>query len=173
MPFAINCGGMPSDRQPFQSRAVRALVLLHETHMRQFVETWRRARAASLVLPVTSDPSYASLDTLAHHVFGAARHYMMWICEQLRLPAPDISPEPEPTDVAGAADRYLDQLLDGWRTSLRSVRDDQLESPEYPSEWQTRYSIDAMLEHAVMHPIRHTFQLEELMDRRRRVGPYD
>jgi hypothetical protein len=27
----------------------------------------------------------------------------------------------------------------------------------------TPYSIDAMLEHAVMHPIRHSYQLEELM----------
>jgi hypothetical protein len=27
------------------------------------------------------------------------------------------------------------------------------------------YTIDAMLEHAVMHPIRHTFQLEELVQR--------
>jgi hypothetical protein len=53
-----------------------------------------------------------------------------------------------------------------WRTPLRDVGDDQLETPEYPSEWQTRYSIDAMLEHAVMHPIRHAFQLEELMRQR-------
>jgi hypothetical protein len=46
------------------------------------------------------------------------------------------------------------------------VRDDQLETPEYRSRWQTLYSIDAMLEHAVMHPIRHAFQLEELMRQR-------
>jgi hypothetical protein len=48
--------------------------------------------------------------------------------------------------------------------------DDRLETPEYPSRWQTRYCIDAMLEHAVMHPIRHAFQLEELMRKRSAAG---
>jgi len=46
---------------------------------------------------------------------------------------------------------------------LREVPNDKLETPEYPSQWQTRYCIDSMLEHAVMHPIRHAFQLEELL----------
>ena len=45
----------------------------------------------------------------------------------------------------------------------QSVPGERLDTSEYPSEWQTLYSIDSMLEHAVMHPIRHTFQLEELM----------
>ncbi len=31
--------------------------------------------------------------------------------------------------------------------------------PEYEAPWKIRYCIDAMLEHAVMHPIRHRFQL--------------
>jgi len=46
---------------------------------------------------------------------------------------------------------------------LREICDEQLETPEYPSRWQTRYAIDSMLEHAVMHPIRHAFQLDELI----------
>jgi hypothetical protein len=41
--------------------------------------------------------------------------------------------------------------------------EDQLDTPEYPSRWKTLYSIDAMLEHAVMHQVRHSFQLEKLM----------
>jgi hypothetical protein len=51
----------------------------------------------------------------------------------------------------------MEHVLEKWRTPLRDVGDDRLETPEYPSEWQTRYSIDAMLEHAVMHPIRNAF----------------
>lgn len=51
----------------------------------------------------------------------------------------------------------------------RGVTDDTRkisETPEYPSRWKTLYCVDAMLEHAVMHPIRHAFQLEELMGER-------
>jgi hypothetical protein len=57
----------------------------------------------------------------------------------------------------------MEYVLERWRAPLQDVRDEQLETPGFPSPWQTRYAIDAMLEHAVMHPIRHTFQLDELM----------
>ena len=33
----------------------------------------------------------------------------------------------------------------------------------YTSRWKVEYCIDAMLEHAVMHPIRHEFQLSNLL----------
>jgi hypothetical protein len=65
-------------------------------------------------------------------------------------------------DIRDAED-YLEHVLGHGRSPLRDIPDDQLETPGFPSPWQTRYSIDAMLEHAVMHPIRHAFQLDELM----------
>ena len=62
--------------------------------------------------------------------------------------------------------RDMEHVLAQWRAPLKDVSDEELERPEYLSRWITRYCIDAMLEHAVMHPIRHAFQLEELMHRR-------
>ena len=59
----------------------------------------------------------------------------------------------------------MEHVLERWRAPLLDIADDQLERPEYPSRWHTRYCIDAMLEHAVMHPVRHAFQLGELMSR--------
>ena len=140
------------------------MVLLQEEHLRRFLSVWRQARAAGVVLPTTDDPSYASLDTLARHALRASRGYVTWICEVLGLPDPAIRPAPEAAEVAaGAADEYLEHLLAAWHTALKDVRPDQLNRPEYKSRWGTLYCIDAMLEHAVMHPIRHTFQLEALI----------
>ena len=150
----------------YRSRAVRALVLLHEEHLRRFLVVWSEARAASVVLPKTDDPNYASLETLLHHVLGAPRRYVIWMCEMLGLPDPEIRVLPEPAALSREADSYMEHVLEKWRSSLLDVDDDRLLTPEYPSRWQTRYCIDAMLEHAVMHPIRHAFQLEELMRRR-------
>ena len=65
----------------------------------------------------------------------------------------------------------MEHVLERWRTPLQEVGDDRLETTEYPSRWQTRYCIDAMLEHAVMHPIRHAFQLEEFNEARTSNGP--
>ena len=58
---------------------------------------------------------------------------------------------------------YMEDVLERWRTLLQDVGDERLETPEYASRWQTRYCIDAMLEHAVMHASRHALQLEEVM----------
>ena len=157
---------MRSSPVTYRSRAVRALVLLHDEHLRRFLVVWKQAEAASVVLPQTDDPAYTSLDSLLHHVLRAARGYMTWICEVLELPDPEIRIAPEPVVLSQDPESYMEHVLERWRTPLQDVGDDRLETPEYPSRWQTRYCIEAMLEHAVMHPIRHAFQLEELMNRR-------
>jgi hypothetical protein len=157
---------MPSPDLTYRSRAVRALVLLHDEHLRRFLVVWKQARAVRVVLPKTDDPAYASLDTLLHHVLRAARGYMTWMCEVLELPDPTILAAPEAAVLSRDPERYMEHVLEQWRRPLQDVGDDRLETPEYPSRWQTRYCIDAMLEHAVMHPIRHAFQLEELMSKR-------
>lgn len=153
---------MPSD-SPYRSRAVRALVRLHEEHLRRFVSTWRLALAASVTLPATQDPAYASLGALGRHVLSAAAGYMIWMCEALGLPDPGIRPAPDATAIIQDAEDYMAHVLERWLNPLREVADDRLETPEYPSRWKTRYCIDSMLEHAVMHPIRHAFQLNELL----------
>jgi hypothetical protein len=152
-----------SSNLQYRSRAVRAMVLLHEEHLRRFVRTWRLALARSVSLPPADDPAYASLGALGRHVLCAAGGYMIWMCEVLALPDPGIGSAPDAAAIVRDADNYLEHVLERWRAPLREVPDERLETPEYPSQWQTRYCIDSMLEHAVMHPIRHTFQLDELL----------
>jgi hypothetical protein len=128
---------MPTDIV-YRSRAVRALVILHDAQLRRFLATWKRARAAAVALPVTTDPDYASLETLLRHVLGAARGYMTWMCEVLGLPDPQIRVAPDAALLAAEADTYMEHVLDQWRAPLQHVSDEQLERPEYLSRWQTR-----------------------------------
>jgi len=156
---------MTADLQ-YRSRAVRAMVLLHEEHLRRFLPIWRQALATSVSLPATDDPNYASLDALGRHVLRAARGYLVWICNVLTLPDAGVRPVPDADTIVRDADEYMEHVLERWRAALTEVRDEQLQTPEYLSTWKVLYSVDAMLEHAVMHPIRHTFQLDELMRNR-------
>jgi uncharacterized damage-inducible protein DinB len=154
--------GTSQELNGYKYRGARALVLLHERHMREFLDAWKAAKRAGLVLHRTDDPAYQSLDTLLRHVFSCARGYMRWICAKLEMPDPEIRPVPEPDAMARTADDYLEHVLSRWRESLAAVTEEQLDR-EYAARWGTTYCVDAMLEHAVMHPIRHRFQLEELM----------
>lgn len=143
----------------YRYRGARALVLLHEKHLRSFLTTWRQAKAAGVNLPETDHRAYRSLDTILGHVLAAARGYMVWMCKQLSLPDPKIDPIPEDDELEASVDAYLEHLLARWREPLAEVEPARFDEV-YPSNWGVLYCIDAMLEHAVMHPIRHQFQLE-------------
>ncbi len=152
---------MPNEADPFRSRAVRALVTLHDRELRRFFDVWMDADRAGVTLPTPHAGAYASRAALLRHVLAAARGYMVWMTEQLGLPDPGIEPAPEADTISEEAAAYLDHVLDRWRAPLRDVGDERLEDAMYPV-WGAASTIDAMLEHAVMHPIRHAYQLEEL-----------
>jgi hypothetical protein len=139
------------------------MILMHEGYLREFVSTWREAKAAEVALPETTDAAYESMDALLGHLLRAARGYMVWMCKVLELPDPGIDPAPSTEIVETEAEAYLEHVLEGWRTPLAEVEEERFYRPEYPSGWKVLYCVDAMMEHAVMHPIRHTYQLRELM----------
>ncbi len=92
---------------------------------------------------------------------------MTWMCESLGLEDPGIAPPPPVARVAEEADAYVEHLLARWRLPLAALPEDRFHSPEFRSRWGVLYCVDAMLEHAVMHPVRHAFQLRELLERER------
>jgi uncharacterized damage-inducible protein DinB len=147
----------------FKYRGAGALVELHEHHLGRFLVTWRAAREEDIELPDVDDPDYASLEALLAHVCRGARTYLLWICEQLDLPDPEIDPVPNTDVIEAEAMSYIDDLLAAWRNPLREVEEGRFFRPEYVSPWGVRYCVDAMMEHAVMHSIRHRYQLEGLM----------
>lgn len=142
----------------------KALVELHEHHLRAFLETWKIAKARQLKLPSTDDPDYASLDTLVIHVLSAARSYMMWLCKSLGLPDPGIRHAPEPGVSAEEIETHLEHVLECWRTPLSGVEEEQYYRPAHPTKRGVPAGIEAMLQHAVMHAIRHDYQLIKLLD---------
>lgn len=147
----------------YRSNSARALILLHEQHLLMFLDTWKEAKNEDITLPSTDDQHYASLDTLLSHVLDCTRSYMMWICEQLKLPDPQINPAPVVDQVDEQAQAYLSHLIERWRLPLSEISNSQLSTPNYPTKWGTDLPIEGMLEHAVMHPIRHEFQLRNLL----------
>ncbi|MDR3667929.1 MAG: hypothetical protein P4L35_13890 [Ignavibacteriaceae bacterium] len=147
----------------YNYKGARSLTLLHEDHMKSFLRAWEKAKTANIKLPETEDEDYQSLETILFHVLRASMRYMVWICSKLNLSDPQIDPPPPLSEIQLKSGEYLKHLLKRWRLPLVDVPEDLFFGTSYKSNWGDEFCIDAMLEHAVMHPIRHEFQLKNLI----------
>lgn len=151
-----------TDIDTFRDRGVRALVLLHERELRTCLATWRRAVAWGVTLPGTGEHD-ASPQAAFRHVLSAAGGYLRWVAQHLDLGDPGLEPVPDVDDVEARADGYVEHLLGRWRAVLRDVPRERLRE-SHPTPWGGDVVVVGMLEHAVVHPMRHGLQLESLMD---------
>lgn len=138
------------------------MVLLHEQEIVRFVETWRKAKDSGLVLRGHDDPNYESLETLLAHVFWWARYYAVWSCEHLGLADPRIGEAPTPSEVESELPNYLEHLLAQWRGLFTEVPEEPFLKPQFRVKWGSSLPVEHLLEHAVVHPMRHRLQLIEL-----------
>jgi uncharacterized damage-inducible protein DinB len=132
--------------------------------MNRFFDVWQAFRGSGLSLPATQDPNYASPDHLGGHVLRAARNYLTWIGDCVKRPVADVDLDNETVSVAAKGRAFLDAVLAAWRRHLGVLEDHELAPATFKSRWGEDYNIEQMLEHAVVHPMRHRLQLERLMN---------
>ena len=147
----------------FKSNAVRSCVELHEIELNRFYETWQRFLASGTPLPETDDPSYHSADHPAD-TCPAARGYLTWIGECVERPVTGLDADKDPVSIAQKGRSFVDTVLAAWRRELARLEDPELAPATYRSRWGQDYNIEQMLEHAVVHPMRHRIRLERLME---------
>jgi len=147
----------------YRYRGAGVLIYLQEKQLRSFLSVWKQAKEKNIKLPETTDTDYESLETILFHVFRASRGYINWICDKLDLPDPGIDSPPALEEIEQKADSYLEYLVEKWREPLKELDEKVFYDKAYLARWGVEYCIDAMLEHAVMHPVRHEFQLSNLI----------
>ena len=148
----------------FQSRGVRALVLLQMDEMRKLFAVWKKAKRAGVKLPATKDPAYESIDLLMRHPLRSCRGYLTWLCEVLGRPDPKVPDPPDAADVAKAGAAYLETLDKAWHKHMAWMPGRTLDSfTVHAARWGQPMTVEGMFEHAVAHPMRHRIQLEELI----------
>jgi uncharacterized damage-inducible protein DinB len=147
----------------FKSNAVRSCVALHEIEIKRFYDVWETFRASGTPLPETNDPSYESAEHLGGHVSRAARNYLIWIGEFVNRPVTDVDPDTDAASISRKGRAFVDEVLAAWRRHLARLEDRELAPATRKSRWGEDYNIEQMLEHAVVHPMRHRIQLERLM----------
>jgi uncharacterized damage-inducible protein DinB len=151
----------------FRSRAVLSLVELHERELRSFLELWGRFVASGLPMPEAhGDEHYENRDRLLAHVLMAARGYLTRIGEWVGRPVNDVDAATDPYEIAGRASAFADSVLAGYRGNLAEISTEELEPQLHKTRWGDLMSVENLLEHAVVHPMRHRRQLERMLDAR-------
>ena len=150
---------------PFRSRAVRSLVELHEREIRSFLQVWRRFVASDLPMPdAQGDESYENRERLAGHVLMAARGYLTRIGEWVGRPVSDVDGSQDPYEVVRRAPEFADGVLAAYERHLSEITNEELEQQVHRTRWGELMSVENLLEHAVVHPMRHRIQLERILE---------
>jgi uncharacterized damage-inducible protein DinB len=150
----------------FRSRGVLGLVELHEQELRHFLDVWRRFVEMNAPMPeARGDTSYEDRERLAGHILMAARSYLTWIGECVGRPVTDVDASKDARAVAARAGEFMEGVLAAWQKNLANLTDEECAPQTYKSRWGEPYNIEQMLEHAVVHPMRHRIQLEKILER--------
>lgn len=152
----------------FRSWAVLSLVELHEQEMRSFLQVWKRFMATDLPMPeARGDENYKSRETMIGHVIRAARGYLTRIGEWVKRPVTDWNDsQDDPHEIAARLPELTDNVLAAYRRYLSEVTDQELEPQVHRTRWGDLMSVEMLLEHAVVHPMRHRIQLERILEGR-------
>ena len=149
----------------YRSRAVRSLVELHEREMHSFLQLWEKFVASGRPIPEAhGDETYENRERLLAHVLMAARGYLTRIGEWVGRPVTDVDDSKDPYEIAGRASEFASQVLAPYPRHLASITTEELEPQLHRARWGDLMSVENLLEHAVVHPMRHRIQLERILE---------
>ncbi len=146
----------------YKYRGAEVSIIIQFRYLSEFCSEWFATDWKQVKLPETDDPDYRSPESLLIHPLRSSGGYLKWICSNLDLPDPEIDEVPGEVNSAGEIFDYLDHLRKKWMEPLRNIPLEKFLDKTYKSNWEAFYCVDAMLEHAAMHPQRHLFQLRRL-----------
>ena len=111
----------------------------------------------------TRDEDCRSIQTIVSHVVRAGYGYANYIRERFSMNAEPFEPKQiVHGEVSDEIDKMLDytiQTLDGkWEMS-----DDEICEIKINSRWGVPYNLEQMLEHAIVHVLRHRRQIEKFL----------
>ena len=111
----------------------------------------------------TKDEDCRSVQTIMSHVVRAAYGYADYIREQFSIastrPQPRLLSREESLELLDAALRYTAETLEGrWEMS-----DEEINGTVIKSRWGVVYNVEGLLEHAVVHILRHRRQIEKFI----------
>jgi uncharacterized damage-inducible protein DinB len=155
-----------SMRKSYRSGAIGALMDEYEraaSELRSLVEQIPEGDFAQVVDSLTKDDDCRSVQTIMSHVVRAGYGYADYIREQFSIastrPQNKLLSRQESLEQLDAALEYTAQTLQGrWEMS-----DDEISGTVINTRWGAVYNVEGLLEHAIVHILRHRRQIEKFI----------
>jgi uncharacterized damage-inducible protein DinB len=157
---------MEMTRESYRPGPIGALMDEYEravSELRRLVERVPEDEAVRVVDPHTEDDDCRSVQTVMSHVVGAGYGYADYLRQVFSIPSARpprrlLSPH-EFLEQLDAMLSYTVLTLEGrWEMSA-----DEITSAVINSGWGVRYDVEQLLEHAIVHVLRHRRQIERFI----------
>ncbi|HEX8248039.1 MAG TPA: DinB family protein [Pyrinomonadaceae bacterium] len=150
----------------FRTGAVGAVMDEYERAAREFQSLIREIgedEFTQIADAATKDEDCRSIQTVSRHVVMAGYSYANYIRAQFSMASEPIPREPVSHGQAGGEiDKMLDytvETLDGkWE-----MTEDEISKIVIHSGWGVTYDLEQLLEHAIVHVLRHRRQIEKFL----------
>jgi uncharacterized damage-inducible protein DinB len=153
-------------RETYRSGAIGALMDEYEraaAELKRLVAQIPEDDFMRIVDSQTDNEDCRSVQTIMSHVVRAEYGYADYIREQFSItstrPQPKLLSRGEALTQLDAALRYTAETLDGrWEMS-----DEEISATVIKSRWGVVYDVEGLLEHAIVHLLRHRRQIEKFI----------
>ncbi|MFT4666554.1 MAG: putative damage-inducible protein DinB [Polaribacter sp.] len=134
--------------------------------LRQVIKNITSERLCAIADPATKDPDCASIQTVLSHVVQSGYTYVVeirkWLGEEVDY---------KPKVAFPSVDLYLLALQKMFEYNVQLFEDyPNLELETYDSDkkikvrWGQRYDVEQLMEHAIVHVLRHRRQIERFLN---------
>lgn len=153
-------------KRPYRSGAVGAMMDEYERASDELIRIIDRMDVATFEMirdPQTTNPECRSIQTVMAHVIGSGYAYADYF--RVAFDIPSLSPPrsvytlPEAREELRTVLTYTAATLEGrW-----DMNDDEMMAVQIRTRWGGLYDVEQLMEHAIVHVLRHRRQIERFL----------
>ena len=155
---AYRKGGLGAIMDEYQRAVEEYLSILGKVSRNEFTE---------IVDPKTDDEDCRSIQTVSRHVIRSGYRYADYVLQVLKIPSniPDADKIPidTPEQAVDETKNMLHFNIKHLYDANREVVENNLGTVRFMTRWSEEYGIEQILEHAVVHILRHRRQISRFI----------
>lgn len=148
----------------YRSGAIGSVLDEYERAMSDLKSVLKNVNAENYKRIVEGESEHChSIEVIMNHVVRAGYGYSNYIRDALSLKLLPIADKKIPqNEISAEIDKmmaYSNEIFENGQ----SITDEQLENVYFDTRWDVRYNIDQLMEHAIVHVLRHRRQIEKFL----------